>query len=91
MDIDIAYGNPGDLPLVGDWYGHGWDSVGVSRGTLIYLKGQNGLADIAFQCGSPGDTYITGRFGGLSAPYFGQQFIPSTLSEFSGARCGTFE
>src|SRR5258708_6697095 len=61
-DISFPYGDPGDLPIVGDWNGDGVDTVGVVRGSTFYLRNSNsaGAADVSFVYGDPGDTVIVG-------------------------------
>jgi hypothetical protein len=61
-DTVFTYGDPGDLPIVGDWNGDGVDTIGVVRGATFFLRDSNtaGGADIAFVYGDPGDTVIVG-------------------------------
>jgi hypothetical protein len=40
-DYWYQYGNPGDVPLVGDWNGNGTDSPGVFRNGVFYLRNSN--------------------------------------------------
>ncbi len=62
------YGNPGDLPFVGDWNGDGTDTPGLYRQSdgYVYLRNSNtqGNADIKFFFGNPGDVPIAGDFNG---------------------------
>ena len=68
---DIAtfyYGNPGDIPFVGDWDCDGIDTPGLYRQSdgYVYLRNTNtqGVADIRFYFGNPGDVPIAGDFNG---------------------------
>ena len=58
------YGNPGDLPLLGDWDGDGVDTVGMYRpGTgFVYLRDTNSTAnaELAFHYGQAGDVPLVG-------------------------------
>ncbi len=60
------YGNPGDLPFVGDWDCDGVDTPGLYRQSdgYVYLRNSNsqGIADIRFFFGNPGDVPIAGDF-----------------------------
>ena len=62
------YGNPGDVPFMGDWDGDGVDTPGLYRQSdgYVYLRNSNtqGVADIAFFFGNPGDVPIAGDFDG---------------------------
>ena len=62
------YGNPGDLPFMGDWNGDGIDPPGVYRQSdgYVYLRTTNtqGNADIRFFFGNPGDSPLAGDFDG---------------------------
>ena len=58
----IAYGNPGDVPVVGDWTGGGHDGVGVVRngsGTCATVS-PAGSRDRVIAYGNPGDTPVVG-------------------------------
>ena len=62
------YGNPGDVPFMGDWNGDGTATPGLYRRSdgFVYLKNSNaqGMADIGFFFGNPGDVPIAGDFNG---------------------------
>jgi hypothetical protein len=62
------YGNPGDVPFMGDWDGDGIDSPGLYRQSdgFVYLRNINikGVADIRFFFGNPGDIPLAGDFDG---------------------------
>jgi subtilisin family serine protease len=62
------FGNPGDLPFVGDWNCNGIRTPGLYRQSdgFVYLRNANtqGVADITFFLGNPGDVPIAGDFNG---------------------------
>jgi hypothetical protein len=62
----LHYGAPGDAPIMGDWNGDGFDTVGVKRGNAYYLRNTNtpGFADIVFSFGSAADTPVVGDWNG---------------------------
>jgi lysophospholipase L1-like esterase len=73
-DRTFWYGNPGDIPLFGDWNGDGRDTPGAWRpgpgGGYAYMtnslpgNGQVGVADFDFFFGSPGDSVFAGDWNG---------------------------
>jgi hypothetical protein len=63
----FKYGNPGDIPLAGDWDGDGMDTPGVARPNPAgwmdwYLRNSNsqGVSDISFALGNRTDRTLTG-------------------------------
>ncbi len=62
------YGNPADVPFMGDWDGDGIDTPGLFRQSdgFVYLRNSNsaGLADHTFFFGNPGDVPLAGDFDG---------------------------
>ncbi len=62
------YGNPGDVPMVGDWDCDGVDTPGLYRQSdgYVYLRNSNtqGVADVQFFFGDPGDVPLAGDFDG---------------------------
>ncbi len=62
------YGNPGDVPFMGDWDCDGVETPGLyrQRDGFVYLRNSNtqGIADIKFYFGDPGDIPIPGDFSG---------------------------
>jgi peptidoglycan hydrolase-like protein with peptidoglycan-binding domain len=62
------YGNPGDVPFMGDWDCDGVDTPGLYRqsDSYVYLRNSNGpgIADVRFFFGNPGDQPIAGDFDG---------------------------
>lgn len=66
--LDFYYGNPGDIPFMGDWDGDGVETPGLYRQSdgYVYLRNSNtqGTADISFYFGNPGDVPVVGDFDG---------------------------
>jgi lipoprotein-anchoring transpeptidase ErfK/SrfK len=62
------YGNPGDVPFMGDWDCDGVDTPGLYRQSdgYVYLRNSNsqGIADVEFFFGNPGDQPVAGDFDG---------------------------
>jgi len=60
------FGNPGDLPIMGDWDCDGVDTPGLYRQSdgFVYLRNSNteGAADTRFFFGNPGDIPLAGDF-----------------------------
>jgi hypothetical protein len=68
-DVSTFYfGNPGDLPFMGDWNGDGVATPGLYRQSdgFVYVKNANtqGVADLEFFFGNPGDVPLVGDFDG---------------------------
>jgi parallel beta-helix repeat protein len=68
---DVAtffYGNPGDVPFMGDWDCDGVATPGLFRQSdaFAYLRNTNsqGIADIRFFFGNPSDIPLAGDFNG---------------------------
>ena len=89
------YGNPGDLPFVGDWDGDGDETPGLYRQSdgFVYLRNSNsqGVADIRFFFGNPGDIPLAGDFDGdgddtvsIYRPSEGRVFIINALGANDG-------
>jgi len=58
-----TFGNPGDVPVMGDWNCDGLDSIGVfrpSEGRWYLSNSLNGVTNISFYFGNPGDVPIAG-------------------------------
>jgi hypothetical protein len=66
--VSFFYGNPGDVPFMGDWDCDGVDTPGLYRTSdgFVYLRNSNtqGIADIRFFFGNPGDVPLAGDFNG---------------------------
>jgi len=62
----FSFGNPGDVPLMGDWDCDGDETPGVFRPSTarLYLRNSNtsGVADKSFMFGNPGDRPVAGDF-----------------------------
>ncbi len=62
------FGDPGDLPMLGDWDCDGVETPGLYRQTdgFVYLRNSNtsGIAHIRFFFGDPGDVPLAGDFDG---------------------------
>ncbi len=62
----FTFGNPGDVPLMGDWDCDGDESPGVYRPSTarLYLRNSNtsGIADKSYVFGNPGDSPVAGDF-----------------------------
>ena len=62
----FIYGNPGDVPFMGDWDCDGIDTPGLYRQSdgFAYLRNSNsqGIADIRFFFGNPSDIPLAGDF-----------------------------
>lgn len=66
VQSQFFYGNPGDVPFMGDWDCDGTDTPGLYRQSdgFAYLRNSNaqGIADIRFFFGNPGDVPLAGDF-----------------------------
>jgi len=65
-DHTFQYGDPGDVPMFGDWDGNGTATPAVFRNGVWYLRESDttGVADITFVFGQPADTPIVGDWNG---------------------------
>lgn len=67
-DQSFYFGNPGDVPFMGDWNGDGTATPGLYRQSdgFVYLRDSNtqGVADREFYFGNPGDLPLVGDFDG---------------------------
>ena len=72
-DVRFFFGNPGDVPLAGDFNGDGCDTVSIYRPSearfyIINQLGQDegglGAADTDYLFGNPGDKPFVGDFNG---------------------------
>lgn len=65
---EFYYGNPGDLPFMGDWDGDGIETPGLYRQLdgFVYVRDTNtqGIADLEFFFGNPDDVPLVGDFDG---------------------------
>lgn len=62
----VGYGDPTDVPLVGDWDGNGTTTVGLQRANTFLLRNQNttGAAEVGAVYGDPGDVGVAGDWDG---------------------------
>lgn len=64
----FTFGTPGTVPLMGDWDGDGFDTVGVydQASATVDLRNENtaGPADITYTIGQSGDVPVAGDFDG---------------------------
>jgi len=62
------FGNPGDVPFMGDWNCDGTDTPGLYRQSdgFVYLRNSStaGPADVSFFYGNPGDVPLAGDWDG---------------------------
>ena len=67
-EYSFGFGNPGDVPFVGDFDGDGVDTVGLYRESTGFVYFRNSLstgnADLAFFYGNPGDQILAGDWDG---------------------------
>jgi hypothetical protein len=65
-NLVIEYGQPGDIPVVGDWNGNGVHTIGVVRGNRWLLRNSNraGGPDLDFVFGQAGDIPVVGDWNG---------------------------
>lgn len=86
------FGNPGDVPVIGDWDCDGDDTPGLYRQSdgFVYLRNSNtqGIADIRFFFGNPADIPLAGDFNGdgcdtisIYRPSEGKVFIINELGK----------
>ena len=92
-DFSALFNPPGqNLPIVGDWTGAGFDSIGVydQSAGIFSVRNNNttGLPDQQFVLGSPNDTPLAGRWvsnaihvgAGVYRPSNGILYVKNTLS-----------
>jgi CSLREA domain-containing protein len=82
--IVLAFGNPGDKPVAGDWDGDGVDEIGLHRESTGFFYWRNtldtGIASGEIFFGDPNDRFVAGEFGvvdGVDTPGI---FRPSNLT-----------
>ena len=65
-DIAFGYGDPGDVPVVGDWDGNGTTTLGLRRANTFLLRNENttGAAQVGAVYGDPGDVGVAGDWDG---------------------------
>ena len=95
VTTSFYFGNPGDLPFMGDWDCNGTDTPGMYRQSdgFVYLRNTNspGVADIRFFFGNPGDVPLAGDFDGdgcdtvsIYRPSQARVFVINELGENDG-------
>ncbi len=95
QEVSFFFGNPGDIPFMGDWDCDGVDSPGLYRAAdgFVYLRNSNdaGFADIEFFFGDPGDVPLPGDFNNdgcdtvsLFRPATQRMFVINELGEDQG-------
>ncbi|RPI24411.1 MAG: hypothetical protein EHM57_02760, partial [Actinobacteria bacterium] len=73
-ETTYAFGNPGDVPFVGDFDGDGDDTIGLHRASTGFVYFRNalttGIADNSFYWGDPGDVVFAGDWNsdGVDTP-----------------------
>jgi hypothetical protein len=85
-DIAVPFGVSGDIPIVGDWTGKGYDSIGVyipGNPSYFCLRNANapGGCDIAIPFGVAGDIPVVGDWTGKGYDSIGV-YIPGNPSYF---------
>jgi uncharacterized surface protein with fasciclin (FAS1) repeats len=92
---DFYFGDPGDIPVFGDWDGDGVSTPGVYRQAdgRIYVRNSNtqGIADLWFYFGNKGDVPLAGDWDGdgvdtisVFRPATNEFFIINTLGKDGG-------
>jgi glucose/arabinose dehydrogenase len=80
-ESSFEFGNPGDIPVMGDWNADGVDTPGLRRPSdgFVYVRDSNstGVADISYFFGDPGDLPVAGDWDNDLDDTFGL-FRPST-------------
>ena len=95
VETTFYYGDPGDVPFMGDWDCDGVDTPGLYRSSdgYVYLRNSNteGVADVSFFFGNPGDIPLVGDFNGdgcdtvsLYRPSEGRFYIINRLGANDG-------
>jgi hypothetical protein len=68
VGTQFFFGDPGDLPIAGDWNNNGTDTPGLYRQSdgFFYARNSNtqGTADFACFAGNPGDVPVAGDWDG---------------------------
>ncbi len=94
-DVEFGYGNPGDVPFLGDWDCDGVETPGLYRRSdgFVYLRNSNatGVADVSFFFGNPSDLPLAGDFDGdgcdtvsLYRPSEAQVYVVNRLRDGQG-------
>lgn len=90
--ITTFYGNPTDLPIVGDWDGTGWKRMGVFRNGTWYLDmngdGYIDAGDKTVAFGQAGDIPVVGDWRGVGRIALGLYRQGSFILDESGHLTG---
>jgi len=83
-DYSFWFGNPGDIPVVGDWDGDDHDEIGLFRPSDGFFYSRNtldtGVADDQFHFGNPGDEFLAGDWGVVDGVDTPAVFRPTTTT-----------
>ena len=84
-DLHYSFGNPGDIPFVGDWTGDGIDTVALRRPSdgFVYMTDfhRSGNAEVSYFYGDRGDLPFAGDWDGDGIDSVGL-YRPATASSF---------
>ncbi len=94
-DVEFGYGDPGDVPFLGDWDCDGVETPGLYRRSdgFVYLRNSNatGVADVSYFFGNPLDLPLAGDFDGdgcdtvsLYRPSEAQVYVVNRLGDGQG-------
>jgi hypothetical protein len=90
----FRYGDPGDIPIAGDWTHKGFDTPGIVRNARYYLADHatSGFADYVIIYGDPGDLPLVGDFNGdhVSTPGVNRGLYWWLSDNFSGNATNVF-
>lgn len=91
IDRVYHFGQPGDIPITGDWNGSGKTSIGVFRqGTWILDYNGNGYedypGDASFEFGRAGDTPVAGDWNGSGTTKVGAYRDGAWVLDVTGRR-----
>jgi hypothetical protein len=97
----FTYGNPGDVPFMGDWDCNGTETPGLYRQSdgFAYIRNSNtqGTADVTFFMGNPSDIPLAGDFNGdgcdtvsIYRPSEQRIYIANSLGPNNGAISADF-
>jgi hypothetical protein len=99
--VSFFYGDPGDIPFVGDWDCDGTETPGLYRQSdgFAYIRNANtgGVANISFFMGDPSDVPLAGDFDGdgcdtvsIYRPSEQRIYISNSLGPDGGALAADF-
>jgi len=76
-DISFTFGQPGDIPVVGDWDGDGRDGIGVVRGSRWILR----------NTATPGPAHHEVDFAWRKRRFVNHQVLKAKLDEVAHRLC----